>query len=72
MIPKRVTWIRFPAKISVVYSKLIAINDLLFQFSIKHLHIWICYKLSYRISDQEIYSGILYKFCIFSPFFLLC
>ena len=55
MIPKRVTWIRFPAKISVVYSKLIAINDLVFQFSIKHLHIWICYTFLQNIRPGNIF-----------------
>ena len=39
MIPEKVTWIQFSARISTVYSKPLPINDLIFQFLIKHLHI---------------------------------
>ena len=41
---------------------------LVFQFLTKHLHIY-SYKFSYRISDQEICSVMLYNFCSFSPIF---
>ena len=34
MIPEKVTWVQFPAWISTVYSKLLPINDLVFQFLI--------------------------------------
>ena len=39
MIPEKMTWVRFPARISAVYSKLLPINDLVFEFLIKHLHL---------------------------------
>ena len=73
MIPNRVTWIQSPARISIVYSKLLQINNLDFQFLIKHWHTC-SYKFPYRILDQEIWdqelcSAILYKFCNFSPIF---
>ena len=67
MIPEKEAWVQFPTRISVVYSKLLPVNGLIFQFLMKHLHI--CYKFSYRTSDQEICSAILYKFCKFSPIF---
>ena len=73
MIPKKVTWVQFPARISTVYSKPLPINDLVFQFLIKHWHI--CYyKFLYRISDQEISNqelctAMLHKLCNFSPIF---
>ena len=66
------TWVHFPAAIIFVYSKLFPIKDSVFQFLIKHLHI--CYKFSYRMSNQEIYPIILYqnivlqnKLCKLSP-----
>ena len=34
-------WVQFVAKISAAYSEVLPSNDLLFQYSIKHLHI--CY-----------------------------
>ena len=52
MIPGKVTWVQFSARISTVYSKLLPINDLVFRFLIKHLHIC-SYKFSYRISDRS-------------------
>ena len=79
MIPEKVTWVRLPARISAAYRKLLPLNNSVFQFSIKHLHI--CYKFSYRISDQEVCLALLNqnivlqnKFCNFSPnfFILLC
>ena len=70
------TWVHFPAAIIFVYSKLFPIKDSVFQFLIKHLHI--CYKFSYRMSNQEIYSIILYqnivlqnKLCKLSPILLM-
>ena len=36
MIPEKVTWIQFPARISIVYSKLLPINGLVFEFLIKY------------------------------------
>ena len=68
MIPEKVTRVQFPARISTVYSKLLPINELIFQFLIKYLRIC-SYKFSYRTSDQEISSAMLYKFCNFSPIF---
>ena len=56
MVPVKVTWVQFPARISTAYSKLLPINDLIL---IKHLHIC-SYKFSYRMSDQEIWSAMLY------------
>ena len=73
MIPEKVTWVRFPVRISTVFSKLAQSNDLIFQFLIEYWHI--CFdKFSYRISDQEISyqelcSAILFKFCNFSQIF---
>ena len=52
MIPEKVTWIQFSARISTVYSEFFSINELVFQFSIKNLHIC-SYKFSYRISDRS-------------------
>ena len=73
MIPEKVTWTQSTARNSTVCSKLLPINDLVFQFSIKHWYIF-SYKFLYRISDQEISdqelcSAMLYKFCNFSPIF---
>ena len=68
MIPEKVIWVRFPAWISTVYIKLLPINDLVFQFLIKYLHIC-CYKFSYRISNQEIRSAMPFRFCNFPPTF---
>ena len=39
MITEKMTWVRFPARISAVYSKLFPINETVFQFLIKRLHI---------------------------------
>ena len=64
MIASKVIWGQFPARISTLYSKLLPVNDLIFQFSIKHLHIC-SYKFSYRISHQKIWSAILCNFCNF-------
>ena len=57
-----------------VYSKLFPIKDPVFQFLIKHLHI--CNKFFYRMSNQEIYSIMLYqilqnKLCKLSPILLM-
>ena len=59
MIPKKVTCVHFPTRISTVFSKILPINDLIFQLLIKHLHIC-AYRFSCRISDQEIWSAMLY------------
>ena len=40
MIHKKATWVRFPARISAAYSKLFRIDDIVFQFLIKHVHIF--------------------------------
>ena len=42
MIPGKVNWVQFPTKISTgtVYSKLLQINELIFQFLIKHMYIF--------------------------------
>ena len=69
MILENVTWVQFSARISAVYSKLLLMNDSVFQFLFKHLHI--CYRLSYGISDQEMYLAMLHKFCNFSPIFII-
>ena len=69
MIPEKMSWVWFPARISTVYSKLPSVNALVFKFLVKHLHIC-SYKFSYRISDQEICSAMLYWFCN-SNFFIL-
>ena len=70
MIPEKVTKVRFPSKISAVHSKLLPINDLVFQFLIKHLDI--CYKFSYKMSDQKIGLAILYIIsATFLRFFVL-
>ena len=61
MIPEKVTWIQFPARISTAYSKLLPINGLVFEFLIKHLHIC-SYNFSYRISNQDVCLTMLYKF----------
>ena len=73
MIPEKMTWVWFPARISTVYSKPLPINDLVFQFLIKYWHIG-SYKFSYRISDkdisdQELCLAMLFKFCNFYPIF---
>ena len=62
MIPEKVIWVRFPDRINAVYSKLLPINDNVFQFLIKHLHI--SYKRSYKISEQEMYSAVTSHFVI--------
>ena len=68
MIPEKVNvWIRFPARISVVYHKPFPINDLVFKCLLKHMHIR--YEFSYRILDLEICSAVLMQ--IFSIFFIL-
>ena len=69
MIPEKEAWVQFPTRISFVYSKLLPVNGLIFQFLMKHLYI--CYRFSYRTSDQEICSAILYKFCNFPPIFFI-
>ena len=61
MIPEKVIWVQFPSRISTVHSKLLPINDLIFQFLIKHLTCY--YKFYYRISDPETSSAMLYNFC---------
>ena len=40
MIPEKVTWVQLPTRISTVYSKLLQINELIFQFLIKHMYIF--------------------------------
>ena len=49
IIPEKVIWGQFPARVNTIYSKILPINDLVSQFLIKHLHICSC-KFSYRIS----------------------
>ena len=71
MISVNVIWVQISGRIGTVFSKLLPVNKLSFSFLIKHLHI--CYNFFYKISDQEICSAMLYKFCNFSPFFIfLC
>ena len=71
MIPEKMSWVWFPARISTVYSKLPSVNALVFKFLVKYLHIC-SYKFSYRISDQEICSAMLCWFCNSNFFILLC
>ena len=68
MIPEKVTWVQFPSRISSVYNKLLQISNLVFQFLIENPHIR-SYKFSYRTSDQEICSAMLYKFYNSLPVF---
>ena len=70
MLPEKVTWVQFPARISDIYTKLLPINDLVFQFLIIHLDS--CYQFSYRKPDQKICLAMLHKFCDFSSIFLFC
>ena len=58
MIPEKVARVQFPTRISTVYSKLLRINELIFQILIKYLRIC-SYKFSYKTSDQEISSAML-------------
>ena len=69
MIPKKVTWARFPDRVTAVYSKLLLINDLLVSVFINIYES--TQKFSDRISDQEICSAMLYKLCNFSPIFFI-
>ena len=39
MIPEKVTWVQFPARINTVCSKILPINNLIFQYLIKHSYI---------------------------------
>ena len=61
MIPEKVIWVQFPSRISTVHSKLLPINDLIFQFLIKHLTSY--YKFYYRISNPDTSPAMLYSFC---------
>ena len=73
MIPEKVTWVRFPARINTVYGKLPPINDLFLKILIDICHIFLC-----RILDQNIFSTMQLhqnlvrqnKFFNFSPNFL--
>ena len=65
----KVTWVWFPTRISTVFIKLLPINDSVFQFLTKHVHD--CYKFFYRISDHEICTTMLYKFCKFFQIFFI-
>ena len=76
MIPEKVTWVRFPARINAVYSKVPPINDLFSLIFNQTLIFAIDF-----VVDQERFSAMLYenivcqnKFCNFSPnfFILLC
>ena len=71
MIPGKVTWVQSPTRISSVYSKLFPINDLIFQFLIKHWHIC-SYRFLYKISDQEISDQGLCSATFIHFFILLC
>ena len=79
MIPEKVTSVQSPARISSAYSKLLPINDSVFQFLIKHWHIC-SHKFLYRISnqeisDQELSSTMLYKLfvsCHYHHFLFVC
>ena len=71
MIPEKVTWVQFPARINTVYSKLPPINDL---FSKIFNQTDICHRLSHRISGQKSFWAMLHqnivcqnKFFNFSP-----
>ena len=35
------TWVQFPVRISTVYSKLLPINDLVFNFLTKYLYMYL-------------------------------
>ena len=48
VVPEKMIWVQFLSRNTTVYSKLLPINDLVFKFLIKHLHIC-SYKFSYRI-----------------------
>ena len=56
MIPEKVTWVQFPARINTVYSKLPPINDLFLKILNQTD---ICHRFSFRISDQKFFSAML-------------
>ena len=73
MIPEKVTWVRFPARINTVYSKLSPITDLFLKI-LNQTGICQVFRCSCRISDQKIFSAMLHqnivhqnKFFNFSP-----
>ena len=68
MILEKTTWVWFPARVSAVYSKLFWINDLVFQFLMKHLHIAI-FLTKYQLSKGVQLYGI--NSAIFSHFFFV-
>ena len=60
MIPEKVTWVRFPARINTVYSKLPPINDLFLKI-LNQTSICQVFRCSCRISDQKIVSAMLHQ-----------
>ena len=74
VIPEKVTWVWFPARINTFYSKLPPVNYLLLKVLNQT---GICHRFSCRISDQKTFSAMLHqnivrqnKFFNFSPNFL--
>ena len=41
MVPENFTWVQFPDRINAVFSELLPINELVFQFLIESLHIFL-------------------------------
>ena len=62
MIPEKVTWVRFPARINTVYSKLPPINDLFLKI-LNQTDIY--HRFSCRISNQKIFSAMLHQNIVF-------
>ena len=60
MIPEKVTWVRFPARINTVYSKLPPITDLFLKI-LNQTGICQVFRCSCRISDQKIFSAMLHQ-----------
>ena len=58
MIREKVTWVRFITRINAVYSKLPPINDLFLKI-LNQTDVF--HRLSFRISDQKIFSAMLHQ-----------
>ena len=55
MIPEKVTWVQFPARINTVYSKLPPINNLF----LKILNQTLIFAIHFLAEDQKIFSAML-------------
>ena len=70
MIPEKVTWVQFPARINTACSKLLPIYNLIFQYLIKHSYIFALINILKEYQIRKYVQLRCKSFATFSQFFL--